>query len=226
MKRITLFCLAIVAMMQLQAQKISKITMSIHGEIESIAIELDENVVINLNPYGSVGQWGIDIYKGRTDRTVERLEPYTGRVDYYRDNDNEAFRGKIRSIGLKQFTYYASFDEELLQGKLKSIGTAQIEYYGRFDDEKLRGKIKKIGSTEIQYYTSYDMAFAGKLKSVGITQLQYFSNTEDTDVRGKVKSIGNARFEYYSSFERKELRGAMKRGFRIQIINGIKFQIK
>jgi hypothetical protein len=45
-------------------------------------------------------------------------------------------------------------------------------------------------------------------------------------VRGKVKSIGNARFEYYSSFERKELRGAMKRGFRIQIINGIKFQIK
>lgn len=221
-------CFAILMLFSIQvsAQRISKVTMTETGEVQMFAIELDENVVINISELGAVGEFGIDIYKGRTDRMVERIEPYTGRVDYYRDADNEAFRGKIRSIGLKQFTYYASFDEELLRGKLKSIGTMQIEYYGRFDDEKLRGKIKRFGSTEIQYYSSFDIAFAGKVKSIGGINIAYYSNTEDVDIRGKVKSIGNTQFSYYTSFERKELRGNMKRGSRLQYINNIKFFIR
>lgn len=221
-------CVALLMMItvQVSAQRISKITMSETGNIEMYAIELDENVIINISEDGSVGEYGIDIYKGRTDRMIERLEPYTGRVDYYREADNEAYRGKIRSIGLKQFTYYASFDEELLRGKLKSIGTMQIEYYGRFDDEKLRGKIKRFGSTEVQYYTSFDIAFAGKIKSIGGINFVYYANTEDVDIRGKVKSIAHVQFNYYTSFERKELRGNMKRGSRLQYINNIKFFIK
>jgi hypothetical protein len=226
MKRVLFFLFLSISTLFVQAQRISKITMNIMGDVETIAIELDENVILNLSADGQIKDWGIDIYKGRTDQFRERLEPYTGRVDYFKENDNEAYRGKVRSIGMKYFTYYASFDEELFQGKIKSIGTAQIEYYGRFDDEKLRGKIKKIGSTNIQYYTSYDFGFAGKIKAIGTTNIQYYSNTDDVEIRGKLKSIGHQTFEYYTSFDRKEWRGNMKKGSRIQIINGIKFHIK
>ncbi|HRN91097.1 MAG TPA: hypothetical protein PLE75_03820 [Ferruginibacter sp.] len=225
MKSICTTLLLLVAL-QVSAQRISKVTMSETGTVETFALELDENVVVNVSSTGEVGTWGIEIYRGRTDRMVERLEPYTGRVDYFRENDNEAFRGKVRSIGMKQFTYYASFDEELLRGKLKSIGGVAVEYYGRFDEEKLRGKIKRIGSNEIQYYSSFDIAFAGKIKAIGTTNITYYSNTEDKAIRGKVRSIGNSQFTYYTSFERKELQGNMKRGTRLQYINGMKFFIK
>lgn len=208
------------------AQQVSKVLMKEDGTLTSIGVELDENVVVLLSPTGEVGEFGIDIYKGRTSRLDERLEPYTGRVDRYTDMDNEAFRGKIRSIGRRQLTYYASFDEAELVGKLKQIGNAAVEYYGRYDEESLRGKIKRIGNYEIQYYSSFDASFGGKVKAIGPVQITYYSNFEDKGFRGKVKSIGSSRFEYFSSFDRKELAGNMKRGWRVQYVSGIKFLLR
>lgn len=209
-----------------QAQRLNKVTMSEAGDLQSIAVELDENVVVNISPTGEVGDYGIDIYKGRTDRMQERLEQYTGKVDRYNDMVDEAFRGKIRYIGMKELTYYSSFEDEALAGKLKSIGTARIEYYHKYDEEALRGKIKRVGSNDILYYSSFDASFGGKVRSVGPVQISYYSNFEDKAYRGKVKSIGSSNFVYYSSYDRKELVGHLKSGWRIHYVNGIKFVLR
>ncbi|RYG39842.1 MAG: hypothetical protein EOO01_28710 [Chitinophagaceae bacterium] len=209
-----------------QAQRLNKVVMSETGDLQSIAVELDENVVVNISPAGEVGEYGIDIYKGRTDRMQERLEQYTGKVDRYTDLVDEAFRGKIRYIGMKELTYYSSFEDVELAGKLKSIGTARIEYYNKYDEAALRGKIKRIGSNDILYYSSFDASFGGKVRSIGPVQVSYYTNFEDKAFRGKVKSIGSFNFVYYSSYDRKELAGHLKSGWRIHYVNGIKFMLK
>ena len=208
------------------AQKISKITMSEKGDVSTFSIELDENVLLDITSDGTIQGWGIDLYKGRTDRMMERTEPYTGRVEYYTDYDNESFKGKPKYIGLKQITYYPDYSEEILRGKVKSIGTTQFEYYNSYDEKELQGKIKKIGTANIVYNSIFDMSSPGKLKSVGITNITYYTKMDDKVIQGKVKSIGQTNFSYYTSYDRKEWQGAMKSGNRVLYVNGIKFLIK
>ena len=226
MKSIILSAVLLLTFSMADAQRLNKVTMSESGELQSIAVELDENVVVNLSPTGEVGEYGIDIYKGRTDRMQERLEQFTGKVDRYTDMVDEAYSGKIRYIGMKELTYYASFEDVDLAGKLKSIGTARIEYYNKYDEVALRGKIKRIGSNDILYYSSFDASFGGKVRSIGPVQISYYTNFEDKAFRGKVKSIGSFNFSYYSSYDRKELAGQLRNGWRIHYVNGIKFMLK
>jgi len=47
------------------AQKISKITMSQDGNIESIYLLLDDNVTINISKDGNVSGWGVEVYSDR-----------------------------------------------------------------------------------------------------------------------------------------------------------------
>lgn len=208
------------------AQKISKISMSEQGVVNYFSIELDENVLLQITADGSITSWGIDLYKGRTDRMMEKTEPYTGRVENYTEYDNPSFIGKPKYIGIKQITYYPDYSEELLRGKIKSVGTAQFEYYNAYDEKELQGRIKKIGSANIVYYSNFDMSSAGKLKSVGITNITYYTKMDDKAIQGKVKSIGQTNFTYYTSYDRKEWQGAMKNGNRVLYVNGIKFLLR
>lgn len=218
--------IALCICVSVSAQKISKVSISETGTLNYISLELDENVLLQLSPEGDIVNWGIDLYKGRTDRIEERTEPYTGRVEYYTEYENVAFRGKPKYIGLKQITYYPDYADELLKGKVKSIGTLQFEYYNFYDEKELQGKIKRIGSSDISYYSNFDISSAGKLKSIGNTQLTYFTKMDDKALQGKVKSIGFSNFNYYTSYERKEWQGVMKQGNRLSYINGIKFLIR
>lgn len=208
------------------AQKISKITMSEKGDVNLFSIELDENVLLEVSPAGVIGNYGIDLYRGRTDRMMEKTEPYTGRVERYTDYDNAAFKGKPKYIGLKQITYYPDYADELLKGKIKSIGMTQFEYYSAYDEKELQGKIKQIGQSNIVYYSNFDISSAGKLKSVGNIEITYYTKMDDKAIQGKVKSIGQTNFQYYTSYDRKEWQGAMKSGNRVLYVNGIKFLIK
>ncbi|MBX2887635.1 MAG: hypothetical protein KF829_03210 [Ferruginibacter sp.] len=225
MKKLFVFIVGCTLSLPLLAQRISRVEMSETGILSKLSIELDEQVILNLTPTGDIIDYGIDIYKGRTDRMQERMEPYTGRVVNYTNLDNEAFAGKIRYIGQKMITYYASYDDADLVGKIKSIGSTTFEYYNRYDEESLRGKIKSIGSDRIIYYSSFDPSFGGKLKSIGAVQLTYYSNFDDKAIKGKIKSIGQSQFSYYTSFDRKELVGNMRNGWRINYVNTIKFLI-
>lgn len=225
MKNFAAIVIALFLSTPLIAQRLSRVEISETGNISKLSVELDEQVILNLSPSGDILDMGIDIYKGRTDRMQERMEPYTGRVVNYTQMDNEAFAGKIRYIGQKMITYYASYDDADLVGKIKSIGNIQFEYFNRYDEESLRGKIKSIGSDRIVYYSSFDPSFGGKVKMIGPVQLTYYSNFDDKAIKGKIKSVGSFNFTYYTSYDRKELVGNMRNGWRINYVNGIKFLI-
>ncbi len=209
-------------------QSIAKITIADNGTIETIAFEVDVNVMLNVTVDGAVINWGEDIFRENgVENYAGKLKDYMGRVEYYSANDNEAFRGKVKYIGKTLLTYYASYDNEALKGKLKSIGSTNMDYYLLYEDEAYRGKLKAIGSNSIAWYASYNNeSYRGKLKSIGATEFTYYSSTDDKAYKGRVKSIGGSPFTYYSSYERQEYRGRMKTGTQLQVINSIKYFIK
>jgi hypothetical protein len=207
-----------------QAQSISRITLGPKGDFEKIAFGLDENVIINLSKDGNISSWGIDHYLGQMENYIDKLDPYEGRVEYYGPNDNESFRGKIKSIGRYYITYYASYDYELIRGKVKSIGSVNFDYYMAYDDEAFRGNLKSVDQSQVTWYgSSENMGYKGKLRSFGNTQLNYYASYEDKAFQGKIKSIGSSNFIYYSSLDRIEYRGALKSGSMITYANGVKF---
>lgn len=211
-------------------QQVAKITLGSAGNLEMISIAVDDGVIINLLDDGSISKFGTEPYNIRTEGYgdyTDKLEPYSGRIEYFTPNDNEAFRGKVKYIGKTPITYYASYDEESLRGKIKSIGAALVSYYQDFEDKAFKGKLKNIGSTTFSYFSSFDNeAFRGKLRTVGPTTLSYYTSYDDKLYGGKIKNIGNFSYTYYSAFDRPEYRGARKTGQPIQYINGTKFYVK
>jgi len=61
------------------------------------------------------------------------------------------------------------------------------------------------------------------LGTVGVT---YYGSMDDKAYSGKIKSLGSTNYVYYSSYEQQYLRGALKSGNMIQVINGITFYIR
>ncbi len=211
------------------AQRIYKVTLADNGNSTITTVALDENVVINISQDGNLTEWGVDRYFGRTDNNINRkLDPYTGRIEYYTENDNEAFKGKIKFIGKTLITYYATFDNPVFSGRIKSIGNQKFEYYSNYDEVASQGKIKQLGQQTFTYYSSFDNeAYKGKLKAVGSVGVTYYSSVEDKAFAGKVKSVGGSQFVYYSSQDpQKPLRGMLKTGRQLQTLNGIIFWIK
>ena len=52
------FCLAI------EAQNISKVKINSNGEIDKIAFDIGESVIVNISKEGSLLSWGVDNYLG------------------------------------------------------------------------------------------------------------------------------------------------------------------
>jgi hypothetical protein len=228
MKRLIFSLAATLFLVPAFAQSINKITIGQSGDIESIGFEVDNDVILNISPDGNIINWGWDVYKNRGGENYEgKLQPYVGRVEYYGDNDNEAFRGKIRSIGRSTITWYASYEGDAFKGKIKSIGSSAIQYNDSYVDEAFRGKIKSIGGNAVTWYASYNNeAYRGKIQSLGSTQFSYYSSADDQAYKGRLKNLGGTSFTYYSSLDRVEYRGRIKTGTQIQVINGIKYFVK
>ena len=209
-------------------QSINKITIADNGNVEKIGFEVETDVILNISTDGSIMNWGYDVFKSRGgENYMDRLDPYVGRVEYYAETDNEAFRGKIKSIGRTTITWYASYENDAFKGKIKSIGSMAIKYYETYEDKAFQGKIKSIGSNNVTWYASYNNeAYRGKLMSIGSTQFTYYSNTDDKAYRGKIKSLGGTPFTFYSSYDLPEYRGRMKSGNQLQFINGIKYFVR
>ncbi len=228
MKRIFLVIAVTLFLATANGQSIAKITIADDGNIETIAFEVEPNVMLNIKVDGTVINWGEDVYKENgVENYAEKLKDYMGRVEYYSANDNEAFRGKVKSIGQTLITYYASYENDALKGKLKSIGSNKMDYYLSYDDEAYRGKLKTVGAVTLTWFASYNNeAYRGKLKSIGSSDFTYYSSTDDKAYKGKLKSIAASQFTYYSSFDRQEYRGRMKTGIQLQHINAIKYFVK
>lgn len=210
------------------AQKFSRVNFNEAGDVETLGVELDEGVLINISKDGNIIKYGVDIYRGVRENNQNILQDYVGRTEFYTENDNEAFKGKVKMIGRALITYYSSTDNEAFVGKIKSIGNLTFNYYLLNEDEAFKGKIKSIGSSKFTYYSSYDNeVFRGRFKSIGNSNITYFSSVEDPGFRGKLKSIGSYQYTYHpAQYFQTSLRGKLKSGNIIQQDGGIKFMLK
>ncbi|MBK7435082.1 MAG: hypothetical protein IPI66_15190 [Chitinophagaceae bacterium] len=210
------------------AQSIFRIIISDAGQVESIAFEVEPSIMLLISPEGNIINWGYDVFKDRGgENYTGKLEPYVGRVEYYTANDNEAFRGKIKSIGRTTLLWYADYENDAFRGKLKSVGSSPISYYEPYEDGAIQGKIKSVGNNAVTWYPSYNNeAIRGKLKSIGSTQFAYYTSFDDKAYAGKLKSLDGTQFTYYSSFDRVEYRGRMKSGTQLLFNNGIKYFVR
>ncbi|MEP7143484.1 MAG: hypothetical protein ABI707_11470 [Ferruginibacter sp.] len=207
-------------------QRLTQITLT-NGNSDIITFITEDAVIINITTDGKIIDWGVAYNGSRFNNYPGRLEKYMGRTVYYTENDNEAWRGKVKYIGRTAFTYYSSYENELFKGKVKGIGTTLVDYYNSYDDAVFKGRIKNAGLISFSYYSSFENeAYKGKFKNVGTSVLTYYSSYDDKAYKGKIKSIDSHIFSYYSSFDRPEYRGAMK-GFQMEyFINGIKYLLK
>ena len=133
-------------------QQVSKITLATNGDLETISVAVDDNVIVNLTDKGTISKFGLEPYNLRTENYgdyTDRLDPYNGRIEYYSPNDNPAFSGKVKYIGKTQITYYASYDDKAFSGRIKSIGNVSFTYYSSFDRPEYRGG-RKTGQ-QLQY---------------------------------------------------------------------------
>ena len=225
MKKI-IFTIAAALILQIGfGQNISQITLIGTGQVDVFVFGLDQNIQVYLTKEGNISKWGFDRYIGYQENYNGDLDPFVGRTEYYSQNDDEAFRGKVKYIGRTLLTYYASYENDALKGKLKAIGSINLDYYLPYEDAAYRGDIKTLGRQSVTWYASYENAnIRGKLKTVGPTTLSYYGSFEDKAFRGKIKSIDRFTITYYSSFE--QYSGGMKSGSSILNANGIKYYLR
>ncbi len=228
MKKVLFLLVLIAATKTGLAQKLSFIALSGYGSKESFYYTTSDNVSIVLSKDGNITEYGTEYPKEFYGYYPGRLQKYMGRIDYYGPTDNEAFRGKVKYIGLTLITYYGSYDDEALKGKVKSIGNVQFDYYASFEDASYKGNIKNVGGTIFTWCSSFDdKLIKGRLKTIGNTRFDWYTSFDDKAIAGKIKSIDVYPFAYYTSFEDNyHQKGFLKSGFQTKYINGINYYVR
>jgi len=186
------------------SQTLSKVMFTGATTLASFSFITDQQAIIKISPDGNIIEWGVERQNAPVGYYEKNLMPYMGRVDYYGQESDIAFRGKVKNIGTCTITYYSSSLPVEQKGKIKSIGNLMLDYYMNYDNESYRGKLKSAGSTSISYFGSYDNeAFRGQPKSIGNTAITYYSVFDDRYNKGKIKSIGSVPFSWYNEYDRK-----------------------
>lgn len=205
------------------SQQLSQVTFSGGSNLNYISFLTDQGVLIRISPDGKILEWGTELVSERSNNYyAPKLQPFLGRMEYYDQQSDSSFKGKIKNIGTCTITYYGSYESEGRPGKIRSIGTAIFDYYNTFDDKLFRGKIKFAGNLELDYYSSFeDEMFRGKLKAIGNTPITYYSSFDDKAFKGKIKSIGSVPYVWYSSFDIN--RSGLKSGLYRQNVGAITY---
>ncbi|MBK6936072.1 MAG: hypothetical protein IPH18_03715 [Chitinophagaceae bacterium] len=206
------------------SQQLGQVVLSRGSVLSSFGFVTDQQVIIRVSESGNLIEWGTELESYRYNYQPGKLLPYMGRVDYYGQDADSAFRGKVKSIGTCFFTYYPASEVTDKAGKIKSLGKLQFDYFNQYDNVAYKGKLKVAGNYFLGFYSSFDNeAFKGKLKSVDSCPIIYFSSFEDKGIIGKVKSICSVNFDWYTSRDRRELQGSLKSGRFQQVINGVTY---
>ena len=206
------------------SQELSQVTFTVGTNLSFFSFRTDQEIMIRISDEGKMLEWGTDPGPGRYYSDPRKLQTYLGRVEYFGQEYDSVFRGKVKSIGTCTFTYYGKYETAAKIGKLKTIGRVAVDYYDNYEDASFKGKIKYAGSVLFSYYSSFDNeAFRGKLKSINNTRLAYYSTFDDKAIAGRIKSIGSFEYIWYSSYER--YHGSLKFGSVTQNINGIVYII-
>lgn len=206
------------------SQELTHVTFSGGATLSSFSFRTDQEIIIRISDDGKVLEWGTDPGPGRYYYDPRKLQTYLGRVEYFGQEYDSVFRGKVKSIGTCTFTYYDKYETATKIGKLKTIGRVAVDYYDNYEDVAYKGKLRFAGSILFSYYSSFENeAFRGKLKSVNNNSITYYSTFDDKAIKGKIKSIGGFEYIWYSSYDRYQ--GGLRSGSVTQIINGITYTI-
>src|SRR6476646_5308256 len=103
------------------SHKLSQVTISGGITFSYFSFITDQNILLRVSDEGKLLEWGTELLADRGNYYDPKLQPYLGRIEYYGQEADSAFRGKVRSIGTCTFTYYGHLDESIKVGKLKSI---------------------------------------------------------------------------------------------------------
>jgi hypothetical protein len=208
------------------AQTLSQVTFSYNGELAYYTLITDQGVLIRITPDGKAIEYGTEERSGRSsDYYNPQLMPYIGRMDYYGQEADSAYRGKVRSVGTCALKYYGNYEVTTKVGKLRSVGRINLDYNDNFGEESLKGKLKNIGNESLSYYSSTsDAAYKGRLRSIGNTVITYFSSFDDKNIKGKIKSIGSVNYAWYTSFDVNK--SGLKSGLYRREITGVTYIIR
>lgn len=206
------------------SQQLSQVTFSGGANLTSMAFLADGEILIRISEAGKILEWGTEVQSLRSNNYyAPRLQPYSGRIEYYSQETDSVNRGKVKSIGPCSLTYYGQYETADKVGKLKSVGTISLDYYSNYDNITLKGKLKFVGNLMLEYYSSFDdEAFKGKLKAIGSTVITYYSYFDDKLIRGKIKSIGGVSYKWYTSTDGIGY-GGLKSGSQRQNISGVTY---
>ena len=204
------------------SQQFNQVVFSGGSDLSCLTLLTDQRVLVRISSDGKIIEFGTEqqsLYNA--NYFAQKLQPYLGRIDYYPNESDSAFRGKVRSIGTCFFMYYPATDYPERAGKIKTAGNLMFDYYRKFDDVLMIGKIKNIGNTAIGYYASTDdEAFKGKLKMVGNTSIFYYSSYENAQTKGKLKTVGQYRYAW-TYLDQTNLNRSSNMASQRQLVNGI-----
>ncbi|HEY6063587.1 MAG TPA: hypothetical protein VIV35_08260, partial [Chitinophagaceae bacterium] len=120
MKRVSLLISFLFLAKGIYAQELSNIIFSGGAALSSFSFRSDQGVIIRISDNGKVLEWGTDPGPGRYYYDPGKLQPYLGRVEYFGQEYDSVFRGKVKSIGTCTFTYYDKYETATKMGKLKT----------------------------------------------------------------------------------------------------------
>jgi len=183
------------------SQELTHVTFSGGATLSFFSFRTDQDIILRISGDGKVQEWGTDPGPGRYYYDPRKLQPYLGRVEYFGQEYDSVFRGKVKSIGTCTFTYYDKYETASKIGKLKTIGRIPVDYYDNYEDAAYKGKIKFANNISISYYSTFD---------------------EKASI-GKLKSIGSFEYIWFPSYDR--YRGGLKSGPITRVINNITYTI-
>ena len=209
------------------SQKLSQVRFLNGDKLSYYSFLTEQDVLIRISEDGKVLEWGSEVMSDRGNFYAPKLQPGMGRTEYYKQESDSIFNGKVKSIGTCFITYYGSQEEENKRGKIRMLGNLQLDYYSKYDEKNLQGKLKIIGSLLLNYYRPYDdEAFRNKLKFVGTVPITYYSAFDDKYNIGKIKSIGPVPYIWYSPNNDPYMRGGLKTNNYRQFISGITYILR
>lgn len=224
--RLYLLCLiAAIAAGEAGAQELAEVNYREGKTLQSFAFRTDQNVIIRISEDGKLLEWG-NPWRLPGGHTPGKLETYPGRVEYYGNEYDSIFRGKVKSIGTTTIQYYPSSETAAKAGKVKFVGRTMLDYFDNYENTAYRGKLKSAGTTFLTWYPAYeDEAIRGKLKMLGSTSIAYYNSFDDKNIRGKLKSIGPYSFTWYTQTDSRGYPGTLKSGPQQVSLGNVLFQI-
>jgi hypothetical protein len=98
MNRIKLLIFFLFFVSSSYSQELTGVTFSRGETLSYFSFKTDQDIVIRISDDGKINEWGTDPGPGRYYYDPKKLQPYLGRVEYFGQEYDSVFRGKIKSI--------------------------------------------------------------------------------------------------------------------------------